>query len=94
MAKTRMNLIRGETNRTTHLEEIEESRVANMKSGYMQTLTIAKDISDLVDTAFFLLDAEMDKYTENGSGFKWIKSISLDLSFSRGAGNQQQDCFG
>ncbi len=49
----------------------------------MQTLTIEKDIPDLVDAAFFILEAEMDKYTENGSGFKWIKSISLDLSFSR-----------
>ena len=83
MAKVRMNLIRGETNGTTHLEEIEESRVANIKSGYMQTLTIEKDIADLVDAAFFVLDAEMDKYTENCSGFKWIKSISLDISFSR-----------
>ena len=25
----------------------------------------------------------MDKYVENGSGFKWIKTISLDISFSR-----------
>ena len=78
MAKTRMNLVKGETNGTHHLEEVEESRVANIKSGYMQSLSMANDIPDLVDAAFLTLDAEMEKYTENGSGFRWIKSISMD----------------
>ena len=57
MAKMRMNLIRGETNGTNHVEEIEESRVANVKSEFMQTLIIEKDISDLIDSALFILDA-------------------------------------
>ena len=93
MAKTRMNLVRGTATGTDHLEEVTDSRVANIKSGHMQQLNLPSDISEAVDAAFFALEAELDKYTENGSGFRWIKSVSMDLSFSRfitGLGRNRQ----
>ena len=78
-----MNLIRGETNSTNYVEEVEETCVANINSKYMQSFPIADYIPELIDSVLFVIDAVMDKYVENGSSFKWIKTISLDIFFSR-----------
>jgi len=83
MVKTHTNVIRATTNDTEHHEEVEESRVALIKSGSLQQLALSADIKDIVDNAFLILDAEIEKYTENGSGYKWVKSLGLIISFTR-----------
>jgi hypothetical protein len=83
MGKGRKNLVRGDDNLTHHLEEVEDVKVASISSGPMVIFRKAADIDDGIEAMYRHVDAEMDHYTENGSGFTWIQSLSLDVSISR-----------
>lgn len=89
MGKTRTNLIRrvNDDGEEEELDEIvEDMRVAAVMSGQMQIIRKEADIEDAIDVMYAAVDTEIDKYTENGSGFKWIRSASVEVSTSRFVG--------